>query len=77
MDPEKVLVTAKTSLYNLTVLNFIFLALSYPVTSWWGSLHTSGQLPTFGELVLQFTGCKIVKELGFYYGHRLVRYLTS
>ena len=65
----------KTVLYNLGVVTMFFLIISYPFTSWWGALHTTGKLPTFGELVLLFLGYRILEEFGNYYGHRLVIFL--
>ncbi|XP_063674358.1 fatty acid hydroxylase domain-containing protein 2-like [Bolinopsis microptera] len=72
-DREKVLDTFKTALYNISVLNFLFITVMYyPNTRWLGSLRSTGLLPTFGELVLQIWAFKIIEELGNYYGHRIL-----
>ena len=74
MSRKRVFDVLKTGMFNLVVINLFFTTISYPLNSWWGSFHATGDLPTFGELILQFFGFRIIEEFGNYYAHRFSKF---
>lgn len=61
----------KVDLINMGLINFLVNLVTYPATCWIGCLHT-GELPTFGNFVLQIAVFRILEEFGNYYTHRLL-----
>ncbi len=62
--------TLRKSLFNITVINFLYSACTYPLVVWRGMPRGYEGLPTFPSLIWQLLVCMVVDEVGLYYVHR-------
>lgn len=72
VDPKKLRNVLKTVLFNQFIVGPLFVTIFYPFACMRGMDKKIRPLPTILEFVLHFAGSIIVREIYFYYSHRLL-----
>ncbi|XP_038055614.1 fatty acid hydroxylase domain-containing protein 2-like isoform X2 [Patiria miniata] len=73
VDWERLKKDFRSVLFNITVVNFVFLVCMYPMGLWCG-VNADPNLPSFHRVLAEFVVYLIFEEIGFYYFHRLLHH---
>lgn len=62
-------------MYNQTVVALAYCLCSYPTLIWrGGQLFNIREIPPISTMIIDLFGCMVVREISFYYSHRLLHY---